>query len=435
MPLTAWVVAGFTASNEAARRATSSWAEVEARLAASALSSSWWRLLRVGGRCVSSALGSGQSGQAYPSSESMAELEVGSRRTKTTTTTAGTLSLSHPSCPAQLHSRAMQESKLKITPADIQSALLDSLNDDAASSAQDSANLDPDSSSTATAGEQDPTADGYTDGDLPDFSDDEPEQPAARAPQQQQPSTSRLIPGKGKPRGKVPLAALKNRIQVGGASSAKKQQAQAAPSSAPAPAPASASSATSSTAAHDKGKGKGKAVKFSGKQLDDVAARIVKDHPELEGQLGRDDVQHLLETLQIDKDVIRGDKGFMGKGAKGMGCVVLSSSSSPSLPRCRQEDLPLTSGLSLSLSPSLARSGHKFWRTQPVPQLEESASLLSPPPCNPLRQPADPPGWTRARRAGRVPRGPARGRQEARRGAARARQAAQGLFLGHGRPD
>ncbi|GAA5938283.1 hypothetical protein JCM3775_002937 [Rhodotorula graminis] len=230
----------------------------------------------------------------------------------------------------------MQESKLKITPADIQSALLDSLNDEAASSSPDHLD-DPDSSTTAPPGDHDHPADGYTDGDLPDFSDEEPEPAVARAPQQQ-PSTSRLVPGKGKPRGKIPLAALKNRIQVGGASSAKKQPPAPAPAPAPAPTSTSTSTSTPSStaagAAQDKGKGKGKAVKFSGKQLDDVAARIVKDHPELEGQLGRDDVQHLLETLQIDKDVIRGDKGFMGKGAKGMG-------------------------------------GHKFWRTQPVPQLEE----------------------------------------------------------------
>lgn len=220
----------------------------------------------------------------------------------------------------------MQESKLKVTPADIQSALLESLNQDVASSSSTAASPDtPAGDGHAQDQDQEQEqgqehgADGYTDGDLPDFSDEEPQ--AAPAPAHPHPSSSsRLIPGKGRPRGgKVPLAALKNRIQVGG-SAAKKAPPKPQPA-APAPVASSSSSTVAATQQQqqDKGKGKGKAVKFSGKQLDDVAARIVKDHPELEGQLGRDDVQQLLETLQIDKDVVKGDKGFMGKGAKSMG--------------------------------------------------------------------------------------------------------------------
>ncbi|BGO97503.1 Glycylpeptide N-tetradecanoyltransferase [Rhodotorula toruloides] len=206
----------------------------------------------------------------------------------------------------------MDESKLKTTPADIERALVESL---AAVSTPppDSDDGQPDGDDSAEGQEA------YHDGDLPEFSDSE--EPAAGPSAT---ATPRLVPSKSAKgpagRKKLPLSALKNRIQVG--SSSKKNAAASVPAagtSSPAPPPA-------------QDKGKGKAFKLSDKQLDAVAERIAHDHPELP-KMSPDQVQELLAMMQIDKDVIMGKKGFMGKGAKDM-------------------------------------ASHKFWRTQPVMRLD-----------------------------------------------------------------
>lgn len=214
----------------------------------------------------------------------------------------------------------MEESKLTTTPADLERAVTDSL---------DLASRD----SPAPADSQDPHEPAYQDGDLPDFSDDEsdhPEQPSAT------PAPPRLVPGKGpKSRGKVPFAALKNRIAVGSSASSSKKAAKPPPA-APAPSSSVVVDGASSSADKGKGKGKSKALKLSPQQLELVAARIAENHPELDGQLGNADVQALLESLQIDKDVVEGKKGLLGKGTKDMACGPL-----PRAPTPRQDPLML----------------------------------------------------------------------------------------------
>ncbi|GJN88755.1 hypothetical protein Rhopal_001723-T1 [Rhodotorula paludigena] len=224
----------------------------------------------------------------------------------------------------------MEESKLTTTPADLERAVTDSL---------DLASRD----SPAPADSQDPQEPAYQDGDLPDFSDDEPDHP-------DQPSATlappRLVPGKGpKSRGKVPFAALKNRIATGSSASSSKKAAKPAPA-APAPSSSVVVDGASSSADKGKGKGKSKALKLSPQQLELVAARIAENHPELDGQLGNADVQALLESLQIDKDVVEGKKGLLGKGTKDM-------------------------------------ASYKFWRTQPVPQLDTKEDELREGPLEP----------------------------------------------------
>lgn len=192
----------------------------------------------------------------------------------------------------------MDESKLRTTPADIERALVESLAAVATPSPDDD-DGQPDGDGTAEG------QDAYHDGDLPEFSDSE--EPAVGPS-----ATPRLVPSKSAKgpagRKKVPLSALKNRIQVG--SSSKKSAA----------ASTSASAATSQAPPPSQDKGKGKAFKLSDKQLDVVAERIAHDHPELP-KMSPDQVQELLAMMQIDKDVIMGKKGFMGKGAKDMACV------------------------------------------------------------------------------------------------------------------
>ncbi|GAA6004791.1 hypothetical protein JCM10207_001015 [Rhodosporidiobolus poonsookiae] len=172
----------------------------------------------------------------------------------------------------------------------------------------------------------DDEADAYADGDLPDFSDADEDEPAAGS------STAppRLVPGKGaKGRGgkKVPLSALKNRIQVGGAKAKAAVKGSAIDKPLP-PAPATPAEAVTPDS---KGKGKSKALKFSDAELDKVAAKIKADNPALD--LNRSQVAELLEQLKIDDDFLKGKKGLMGKGAKDTGSF-------------------------------------KFWRTQPVVPLE-----------------------------------------------------------------
>ncbi|GAA6024956.1 hypothetical protein JCM11491_001316 [Sporobolomyces phaffii] len=209
----------------------------------------------------------------------------------------------------------MQDSSLDATAATLTEALAATLEPAADDS---SAATEPDSPADADL------ADGYKDGDLPDFSDHEQEQEeaATRAKESQGP---KLIPGKGMKgpagRKKMPLSALKQRIA--GASGTKKPEP--APVSAPTPSSSSAPAATKPT------KGKGKALKMTDEQLDMVISRFTSEKPELQGKVGREEMLQMIELLQIDEDTLKGKKGLMGKGTKDTG-------------------------------------SHKFWRTQPVAQ-------------------------------------------------------------------
>ncbi|GAA5861642.1 hypothetical protein JCM8547_000692 [Rhodosporidiobolus lusitaniae] len=191
------------------------------------------------------------------------------------------------------------------------------------------------------AGEQDNTDTGYQDGDLPDFSDPEDDTlPSSAAPSSSGPP--RLVsgkalkgPGGARTKGKVPLSALKNRIQTGAT------KAKAAVSNKPLPPPPSSSSSSSPAIASleeqqittlEKGKGKSRALKLKDSELDAIAAKIASDNPSLP-PLDRTQVADLLEQLQIDEDFVKGKKGVLGKGAKDTGSF-------------------------------------KFWRTQPVVSLE-----------------------------------------------------------------
>jgi hypothetical protein len=190
---------------------------------------------------------------------------------------------------------------------------------------------------------------GYQDGDLPDFSDPEDEDLSKKVSGSHNGAGGgpRLVPGKARGgaggmrgKGKIPLSALKNRIQTGAS------KAKAAVSSSNKPLPSTPSSAalvpTSSAAVDDasassgKGKGKSKALKLSNAELDKIAQKIKADNPALP-ELDRNQVVELLEQLQIDEDFVKGKKGLMNKGAKDTGSF-------------------------------------KFWKTQPVVSLETSTS-------------------------------------------------------------
>ena len=218
----------------------------------------------------------------------------------------------------------MDESKMTATAADLERALVESLADAAMPSL--AAADDPHATPT-TAGEEEEedatTALAYQDGDLPEFSDGESERNAA--------SSSAaggglprhgLVPAKSAKgpggRRKVPIAALKARLTGGGSSAAS----AAAKNASTAPPPTAAAALTAAHA-QDKGKGKGKSkeLKLSDSQLDAVAQRIAQEHPELP-KLSPDQVQELVASMQIDKDVLLGKKGLMGKGTKDMACVV-----------------------------------------------------------------------------------------------------------------
>ncbi|GAA5822610.1 hypothetical protein JCM11251_004315 [Rhodosporidiobolus azoricus] len=202
---------------------------------------------------------------------------------------------------------------------------------------KDLPSLPADGSSSPTLTQDEVDAAGYQDGDLPDFSDPEPEE---AEPSSSAGGAPRLVPGKG-PKGpggargkKLPLSALKNRIQVGGA-----KAKTAVKTAANKPLPAAPSSSASSVVGEetqdkekDKGKGKSKTLKLSNAELDKIAAKIKSDNPSLP-DLDRSQVAELLEQLEIDEDFIKGKKGVMGKGAKDTGSF-------------------------------------KFWRTQPVTSLE-----------------------------------------------------------------
>lgn len=237
--------------------------------------------------------------------------------------------------------REMDESKMQATAADLERALVDSLVEAAmptsATTTDDSASTLNDATAQAEP-EDDATEPTYQDGDLPDFSDSE-EAPTG--------SDSKLSPfakasaaaagggggggpaGKG-PRRKIPLAAIKARMSGATPSTAKK----AAPTAAAA---AAAPVASTSSQGDTKGKGKSKELKLSDSQLDAVAKKLAAEHPELP-KLSPEQVQELVATMQIDKDVLSGKKGLMGKGTKDMACVTLSPSKSPGI--CSDRETP-----------------------------------------------------------------------------------------------
>ncbi|GAA6021320.1 hypothetical protein JCM8202_003568 [Rhodotorula sphaerocarpa] len=241
----------------------------------------------------------------------------------------------------------MDESKMTATAADLERALVESLADAAmpadnhGDQGTDSAlATDGNSAEQTQLGDAEGAAEpAYQDGDLPDFSDEEADQSAAATPT----AGPRLVPSAKGPGGrrKVPIAALKARLGAGGSSgsspSAPASGAKKVPAAAAAPPPASAavSAAASASVGQDKGKGKGKSreLKLSDSQLDAVAQRIAAEHPELP-KLSPEQVQELVSSMQIDKDVLSGKKGLMGKGTKDM-------------------------------------ASHKFWKTQPVVKLDQ----------------------------------------------------------------
>lgn len=230
----------------------------------------------------------------------------------------------------------MDESKMTATAADLERALVESLADAAMPSLAAADDQQQPAPTTAEDEEEDATtALAYQDGDLPEFSDGESERNAASSsaaggglPRHALvPAKSAKGPGG---RRKVPIAALKARLTGAGSSAASAAAKKA--STAP---PPTAAAALTAAHAQDKGKGKGKRkeLKLSDSQLDAVAQRIAQEHPELP-KLSPDQVQELVASMQIDKDVLLGKKGLMGKGTKDM-------------------------------------ASHKFWKTQPVVKLDQ----------------------------------------------------------------
>ncbi|GAA5888023.1 hypothetical protein JCM16303_000183 [Sporobolomyces ruberrimus] len=220
----------------------------------------------------------------------------------------------------------MQEAGLDSTAATLEEALVATLQ----SSTSTSTSEDP---TTSEAQHVEP-ADGYRDGDLPEFSDDEQEDDKGKA---KEGATPKLVPGKGMKgpagRKKIPPSALKQRI-TGATSSAKKSPAPSTETPAP-----SASASSSSTKTTKSTKGKGRALKMTDEQLDMVISRFTAEKPELQGKVSREDMLQMIELLQIDEDTLKGKKGLMGKGTKDTG-------------------------------------SHKFWRTQPVAQDPTSVEEL-----------------------------------------------------------
>ncbi|GAA5868296.1 hypothetical protein JCM3774_000997 [Rhodotorula dairenensis] len=232
----------------------------------------------------------------------------------------------------------MDESKMTATAADLERALVESLADAAMPSlaAAGTHHGDGDGDAATTATEEDAgdaTALAYQDGDLPEFSDGEQERDAAGGAPRQGLVPAKSAKGPGGRR-KVPLAAIKARM-TGGSAAKKAPAGSSAAAAATAAPPPTAAAALSAAHSHDKGKGKGKSkeLKLSDSQLDAVAQRIAQEHPELP-KLSPEQVQELVASMQIDKDVILGKKGLMGKGTKDM-------------------------------------ASHKFWKTQPVVKLDQ----------------------------------------------------------------
>lgn len=161
-----------------------------------------------------------------------------------------------------------------------------SLGDNTTITAEDLAAFDED--------QDDGPDEGYT-GELPDFSGDEQDEPAAPA------TTSKLPP----PKPKGPLG----RKKVPAGASLKKKLTSVVK-----PKPAAAPAAEPSTAVS-------KGIKLTGVQLDAVMAQLAAEQPDLEGKLTREDVQRLIDETGIDKKFLKGEKGLMGSGRKDIASV------------------------------------------------------------------------------------------------------------------
>ncbi|POY74347.1 GNAT family acetyltransferase [Rhodotorula taiwanensis] len=226
----------------------------------------------------------------------------------------------------------MDESKMQATAADLERALVDSLVEAAMpTSTADDNKIAHDATTGQAQVEDNANEPTYQDGDLPDFSDSE-ETATTTSDSKSTPFTRASSAGGGGqagkgPRRKIPLAAIKARMSGAGPAGKK-----AAPPAAAAAAAAAAPVASTSQP-DNKGKGKSKELKLSDSQLDAVAKKLAAEHPELP-KLSPEQVQELVATMQIDKDVLSGKKGLMGKGTKDM-------------------------------------ASHKFWKTQPVVKLDQ----------------------------------------------------------------
>lgn len=136
------------------------------------------------------------------------------------------------------------------------------------------------------------------DGDLPDFSDNE--EPATPVP-----STSTRLPP---PKPKGPLG----RKKAPAASSLKKKLASSVPGTKENKAKKAVAAEEQQVAAVPGG------VKLTDEQLDAVMAQLEETQPELKGKLTREDVQQFIHTTGINKKVLQGKQGLMGKNAKDM---------------------------------------------------------------------------------------------------------------------
>lgn len=126
---------------------------------------------------------------------------------------------------------------------------------------------------------------------LPEFSDDE----APVVPKAPVASSSRA-PSKGVPgRKKMPLAQLKKKLG-GGGDAVKKVKADEPL----------------------------KGIKLSDAQMDEVMRQLVLEEGPDAAKLDRKDVQNLIDQVGLNKDVLQGKQGLMGKGTKEAGSVVCS---------------------------------------------------------------------------------------------------------------
>ncbi|KAK4053683.1 glycylpeptide N-tetradecanoyltransferase [Microbotryomycetes sp. JL201] len=186
-------------------------------------------------------------------------------------------------------------------------------------------------------------ADGGYDGNLPEFSDDE----GGQQDNHNLVSTSRLPPprpkgpaGRKKVPGGAAAASLKRKMaSVVPSNKDKTKQKSAAEEEGNAEASASTSTAT-------------QGLKLSDAQLEALVQQLVKESPELEGKVTKQDAQNFVNAVGINKDFLQGRGGLNGKGAKDMG-------------------------------------SHKFWKTQPVVQYDAAPEEIKEGPIEPERKAED----------------------------------------------
>lgn len=138
----------------------------------------------------------------------------------------------------------------------------------------------------------------YDDGDLPEFSDTEP------APSSTPLASSSRVPVKlvnrNGPKGKkVPLAKLKKKlgslVPNGGKKEVEDDTDQMATTG-------------------------GGGIKLTDEMLDKVMAQLlVEQGPEVAGNIKRDDVQRMVDQVGLNKKVLTGKQGLMGRGTKDAG--------------------------------------------------------------------------------------------------------------------